>query len=270
MASEELESKKLELDQEIRRAEIELRKDELQVRKKEVEAQNRLLDAQVSQSKHFRWTNPATVALLGALIALIGNVAVTYRSTGSAERIASTNGQLQKDLADSTAQNNVALEKLKDEAASIVEVIKNSGGDPGKVKAGVCMLLKLNTIKSESTVRDALNYVNSLGGCETQTEKVPQEQWLSTSLTIPGCGNSGCIVPFSVCGLVPANMKVPAKRERSRTLSRRLGGLARTRKCSHEGRFRLCLPGLRAAFSQCCKKRFIRVRGRAKMSCLRG
>jgi hypothetical protein len=209
--NEELESKKLELDQEIRRAEIGLRKDELEVRKGEVEAQNRLLDVQVSQSKHFKWTNPATVALLAALLALIGNIAVSYRSTGSAERITSANAQLQKDLADSTAQNNLALEKLKDEAGSIVEVIKNSGGDQGKVKAGVCMLLKLRTIKSESTVKDALNYVNSLGGCETQTEKAPQEQWLPTSLAIPGCGNSGCTVPYSVCGLVPANMKATGR-----------------------------------------------------------
>jgi hypothetical protein len=207
VTSEELESKKFELDQEIRRAEIALRENELQVRKDEVAAQHRLTDAQVSQSKYFKWTNPATVALVGALIALIGNVMVSYRSTGSAERVALENNRLQKQISDSTMQNNVALEHLKDEAGSIVEVIKDSGGDQLKVKAGICMLLKLNTLKSESTVKDALNYVNNLGGCETQAEKVPQEQWLPASLAIPGCGESGCYLPYSVCGLVPANMR---------------------------------------------------------------
>jgi hypothetical protein len=41
----------------------------------------------------------------------------------------------------------------------------------------------------------------------TPSHPVPQTEWLRASLTIPGCGQSGCYAPANVCGPLPAGKR---------------------------------------------------------------
>lgn len=185
---------KFEFDREIRLREIKL---------KEAES-TRLAE----DSKRSRWTNPFVVAIIGASLVGIGNAAVSV-----------INAKYQRTMLDSTNQNQGYLESVRAENTNVLEVIKL--GDPDKVRNGLCLLLKLNSIKSSTTNAAIQSYLADHQGCPTDAGPKPpvssrvepvvpparRADWVTASLVIPGCGNSGCYATFSVCGSAPANTK---------------------------------------------------------------
>lgn len=84
----------------------------------------------------------------------------------------------------------------------MLEVVKL--GDPEKVLAGLCLLVKLNSIKSPAANYAVQSYLAEHHGCPTTT---PKPDWVTAQLTIPGCGESGCNAQYQVCGSAPVNTK---------------------------------------------------------------
>jgi hypothetical protein len=125
------------------------------------------------------------------------------------------NAKYQRDLADSTNQNQAYLESVRAENANILEIVKM--GDPDKVRSGLCLLVKLNSIKSSATNAGIQSYLVEHQGCSAEggqkpptgspTPSTSRADWVTASLVVPGCGNSGCYQNYSVCGSAPANTK---------------------------------------------------------------
>ncbi len=183
------EREKFEFDRHLRLKEITL---------KEAEA-TRLAE----ESKRSRWTNPFVVAIIGAAVVGIGNAAVSV-----------INANYQRALLDTTNQNQGYLESVRAENTNVLEVVKL--GDPGKVRNGLCLLLKLNSIKSSTTNAAIQSYLADHQGCPAEAGQKPsviatppesRADWVTASLVVPGCGTSGCYQTFSVCGSAPANTK---------------------------------------------------------------
>jgi hypothetical protein len=122
------------------------------------------------------------------------------------------NAAYQRDLADSTNQNQGYLESVRAENANILEVVKL--GDPDKVRRGLCLLVRLNSIKSSAANAGIQSYLVEHQGCSPEAPttgnlaaQTSAADWVTASLVVPGCGNSGCYQNFSVCGSAPANTK---------------------------------------------------------------
>jgi hypothetical protein len=189
-AADQTEREKFEFDKKIRLREIEL---------KEAEATRLAEELKIKQreSERSRWTNPFIVAIIGATAVGICSAAVSV-----------LNAKYQRDLADSTNQNQGYLESVRAENANILEVVKL--GDPDKVRRGLCLLVKLNSIKSSATNAGIQSYLVEHQGCPAEvgpTLPTNHADWLTASLVVPGCGNSGCYQNFSLCGSAPANTK---------------------------------------------------------------
>lgn len=127
------------------------------------------------------------------------------------------NAEYQRALLDSTNQNQGYLESVRAENTNVLEVVKLA--DPDKVRNGLCLLLKLNSIKSSTTNAAIQSYLADHQGCPTEAGQKPpvaigsatppasRVDWVTASLLVPGCGNSGCYQTFLVCGSAPANTK---------------------------------------------------------------
>lgn len=165
--------------------------------------QNDDLELRDREAKRSRISNPLVVAIIGAIVVGLGNILVTSINARSSEGIALQNSNAQRDMTQAQIYNSTAQENMKAENSSILEVVKLS--DKDKVKSGLCLLLKLNSIKTDSTNLAVRNYVKEHDGCEEA--KPPEAQWLTATATVPGCGISGCNQGTSVCGQVPAGMK---------------------------------------------------------------
>jgi hypothetical protein len=190
VAVDQIEREKFEFDRKIRLREIEL---------KEAEATRLVEELKIKQreSERSRWTNPFIVAIIGATAVGICSAAVSV-----------LNAKYQRDLADSTNQNQGYLESVRAENANILEVVNL--GDPDKVRRGLCLLVKLNSIKSSATNAGIQSYLVEHQGCPAEIGPTPptsHADWLTASLVVPGCGNSGCYQNFSVCGSAPANTR---------------------------------------------------------------
>jgi hypothetical protein len=175
------------------------------------------------ESARSRWTNPIVVAVLGAILVGIGNAVVSV-----------LNGKYQRGIAAAISQRQGDMESAKSERASVLEVIKLS--EPDKIRARLCILLKLNQIPSEQTNRAVQSYLNANKGCDPAPStpdpfmtspaasagaasaasspagpaSMPapiKSTWIQATLTVPGCGNSGCYLTYNVCGAVPEDMK---------------------------------------------------------------
>ena len=183
-AVDQIEREKFEFDRKIRLREIEL---------KEAEATRLAEELKIKQrdSERSRWTNPFIVAIIGATAVGICSAAVSM-----------LNAKYQRGLADDTNQHQAYLESVRAQNANILEVVKL--GDPDKVRNGLCLLVKLNSIKSSSANAGIQSYLVDHQGCSAPTSRA---DWLTASLIVPGCGNSGCYQNFSVCGSAPANTK---------------------------------------------------------------
>lgn len=182
----ELDRAKFEFDKGVQNEQIKLKQLETTRLAKELEFKEQ--DAARS-----RWTNPLVVAIIGAVFVGVGNIAVT-----------AFNGRFQRNLSDSTNAQLGYLESVKVENASVLEVVKL--GDPDKVRAGLCLLFKLNSIKTSSTNAAVQSYLRENHGCPS-TDSEPKSQWVTAQLVIPGCGESGCNAQFQVCGSAPPNTK---------------------------------------------------------------
>jgi hypothetical protein len=202
----ELEREKFEFDKTIRASEIELKRAEAVRLADELEIKRR--DALRS-----RWTNPFIVAIIGAILVGLGNIAVSAfnghsqrdleKDTAQHQRDLEANTALhQKELADRNADYSHALEDLREENASVLEVVKL--GDPEKVRAGLCMLVKLNSIKSPATTYAVQSYLGEHHGCSDSESK---PYWVTAQMIVPGCGESGCNAQWQVCGFAPSNTK---------------------------------------------------------------
>jgi hypothetical protein len=181
---DQIEREKFEFDKKIRLKEIELKEAEATRLAEELKIKQR--DSAVS-----RWANPFIVAIIGA-------TAVGICSAG----VSALNAKYQRDLAENTNQHQAYLESVRAENANILEVVKL--GDPDKVRNGLCLLVKFNSIKSSSANAGVQSYLVEHQGCSTPTSRA---DWLTASLIVPGCGNSGCYQNFSVCGSAPGNTK---------------------------------------------------------------
>jgi hypothetical protein len=198
-AVDQIEREKFEFERNIRLKEIEL---------KEAEAMRLAEELKIKQrdSERSRWTNPFVVAIIGATAVGICSGAVSV-----------LNAKYQRDLADTTNQNQGYLESVRAENANILEVVKL--GDPDKVRSGLCLLIKLNSIKSSATNAGIQSYLVEHQGCLAEAGQKPpapigsptplttRADWVTATLVVPGCGNSGCYQNFSVCGSAPANTK---------------------------------------------------------------
>ena len=178
------------------------------VRSKELELKQAETTRLAEESKRSRLTNPFVVAVVGATLVGIGNAVVSVVNAKYQRAVTVINAGYQRALSDSTNQNQGYLESVRAENTNVLEVIKL--GDPDKVRNGLCLLLKLNTIKSSTTSSAIQSYVTDHQGCPAQIMQkgqVSQAEWATASLTIPGCGSSGCYQPYSVCGSAPANTR---------------------------------------------------------------
>jgi hypothetical protein len=187
-AADQIEREKFEFDQKMRLKEIEL---------KEAEATRLTEELKIKQrdSERSRWTNPFIVAIIGATAVGIFSAAVSV-----------LNANYQRDLADSTNQNQAYLESVRAENANILEIVKL--GDPDKIRSGLCLLVKLNSIKSSAANAGIQSYLVEHQGCSAEAGQKPSiASWVTASLVIPGCGNSGCYQTVMVCGSAPANTK---------------------------------------------------------------
>jgi hypothetical protein len=192
-----IEREKLEFDRKIRLKEIELKESEATRLEEELKIKQR-------DSKRSRWTNPFIVAIIGATTVGVCSAAVSV-----------LNAKYQRDLADSTNQNQAYLESVRAENANILEIVKL--GDPDKVRTGLCLLVKLNSIKSSAANAGIQSYLVEHQGCSAEvgsksptvspTSPAGRADWVTASLVVPGCGNSGCYQNFSVCGSAPTNTK---------------------------------------------------------------
>ena len=134
----------------------------------------------------------------------MGNIVVTV-----------LNAKNQRELAETTNQNLGYLESIKSESTSVLEVVKL--GDAERVRAGLCLLLKLNSIKSSTTNAAIQAYLLEHKGCPTHesstdpnvssTAPANRSDWITASLIVPGCGNSGCYQNWNVCGSAPTNTR---------------------------------------------------------------
>jgi len=165
--------------------------------------QNDDLEFREREAKRSRISNPLLVAIIGAIVVGLGNILVSAINAHSSETIALQNAKAQADMTQAQIYNSTAQENMKAENSSILEVVKLSDRD--KVQSGLCLLLKLNSIKTDTTNLAVRNYVKEHNGCEEA--KPPEAQWLTVTATVPGCGFSGCNQGTSVCGQVPAGMK---------------------------------------------------------------
>jgi hypothetical protein len=196
-AVDQIQREQFAFDRKIRSKEIEL---------KEAEATRLAEELKIKQrdSERSRWTNPFIVAIIGATAVGICSAAVSV-----------LNAKYQRDLADSTNQNQAYLESVRAENANILEIVKL--GDPDKVRSGLCLLVKLNSIKSSAAHAGIQSYLVEHQGCSAEEGPKPsigsptlppsRADWVTASLVVPGCGNSGCYQNFSVCGSAPANTK---------------------------------------------------------------
>jgi hypothetical protein len=178
-----LEVDRFQLDRHIRLEELELKRAE----------SRRLADElkfRQDEATRSRWANPFVVAIGGAIVVGLANLVVT-----------SLNAKYQRELAESTNANQGYLESIKSENTSILEAVKL--GDSEKVRVALCLLLKLNSIKSSATNTAVQMYVAGHKGCETDATSAPQSSWQIAKMGIPGCGTSGCYETFAVCGPVP-------------------------------------------------------------------
>ena len=177
-------------------------------RKKEEDRLATELEIARQDSLRSRWTNPFVVAIIGAVLVGIGNVAVSAFNGASQRRLENSTAMHQRELAEAANNYTVALESIREENASVLEIVKL--GDPEKIRAGLCMLVKLNSIKSPSTSNAVQSYIAEHHGCSTLQEATPAERktdWVTAQATIPGCGESGCYADVRVCGSAPTNTK---------------------------------------------------------------
>jgi len=181
---------KFQFDKEIRLREIALKEAE-EARHKE-------------ESERSRWTNPFIVAIIGACVVGIGNAVVSVINAHYQRTVTVMNADYQRDLLERTNEMQGYLENMRAENTSVLEVIKLS--DPEKVRNGLCMLQKLNSIKSPVTNVGIQSYLADHQGCPS-TPPPSRAYWVDASLIVPGCGISGCYQPYSVCGSVPTNTK---------------------------------------------------------------
>jgi hypothetical protein len=197
----QLEREKFEFGKTVQTTELELKKAEASRLAEE-------LDIKKRDALRSRWTNPFMVAIIGALLVGIGNIAVSAFNGYSQRLLEEKTAEHQKELAERNNNYSIALEGLREENASVLEIEKL--GDPEKVRAGLCMLVKLNTIKSPVTNYAVQDFLAQHHGCSTipeSSQSEPKADWITAQLTIPGCGESGCNAQYQVCGPVPANTK---------------------------------------------------------------
>jgi len=200
LESLKLEREKFEFDKKVRTGEIELKQAEA------IRLANEL-EIKKGDALRSRWTNPFIVAIIGAILVGISNIAVSAFNGYSQRHLEDKTAQHQQELAERNNNYSVALEGLREENAAVLEVVKL--GDPERVRAGLCMLVKLNSIKSPTTIY-AVQSLAGQHGCSTISDLTQLERkadWVTAQLIVPGCGESGCNAQYQVCGSAPANTK---------------------------------------------------------------
>lgn len=150
-----------------------------------------------------RFFNPLLVAIIGAILVGIVNIYVSHESAKSSEAIAQKNVKSSESIAQNARESVTQQQIMMAENTNILEVIKLS--EPEKVRGGLCLLIKLNAVKTADTNLAIRDYLKGHNGCEDP--KPPEAQWLTANASVPGCGISGCYQATSVCGPVPTGMK---------------------------------------------------------------
>lgn len=133
-AVQKLDRDKFDADQRLKEQELRFKDRELSVRELE--------------SRRARWTNPLVLAVLGAALAALGNIAVSFYS-GYQQR------QIEKLKNDETQ----LLEQGKAEAALVLEVVKTA--DPDKAATNLKFLADVKLLTKSETREAVLAYVKS-------------------------------------------------------------------------------------------------------------
>ncbi|HME10833.1 MAG TPA: PHB depolymerase family esterase [Bryobacteraceae bacterium] len=130
-------------------AELALRQHELEIREREQRRLDTESSARLEEMRRSRWSSPLVLAILGAALATLGNVAVSWLN-GVEQR------NLETDRANATLQvqeqNNKAqqsLEEFKADSARLLQMIGTS--DPDKAAANLQFLLDVGLVSNANT-----------------------------------------------------------------------------------------------------------------------
>jgi hypothetical protein len=128
------EREKWQAEQDLKREELALKRRELEVRE--------------GESKRARWTNPLALAIAGAALAAIGNVAATYYT-----------GYQQRALEQVKHDAELAREASKAESQLVLEVVKTA--NPDKAAENLDFLVKTGLITNERRRSAIMAYTES-------------------------------------------------------------------------------------------------------------
>lgn len=122
-------------------AELELKREELALKRKEI-------DGREVESRRARWSSPLVLAILGAILAAIGNIVATFYS-----------GVEQRNIETLKHEAEQETEREKAESQLILEVIKTA--NPDKAAENLAFLVSTRLI-NDKTRREAISaYIKS-------------------------------------------------------------------------------------------------------------
>ena len=102
----------------------------------------------VRQTRSVAWSSPLVLAVLGATVAALGNMAVSWM-----------NGRDQRRLQEQNNADTQRLESFKAELARVLEVIKTN--DPDKAAVNLRFLLDAGLIHNEETAAYIKKYIST-------------------------------------------------------------------------------------------------------------
>lgn len=189
-ARDATEREKFDLEKEAKAAEAVRADREIVVKENEL----RLKERQAKST----WTNPLMVAVVGAMVVGIINFKLSADSSREAQR---------------ARVFQAGYDTFRAENANVVEILKMN--DPERIKSAFCLLLTAKTLQTASTIEAVQSYVDARKGCDSALKgsassstsasgTLTTGEWLTASANIPGCGESGCYQPATVCGTIPA------------------------------------------------------------------
>jgi hypothetical protein len=190
-----------------------------------------------AESARSTWTNPIVVAVIGAILVGMGNVVVSDLNALSQQNISAQISAANGDIEANKSERTSVLEILKGSdpeniRAKLCLLLKlnqipsqqtnkavltylkaNKGCDPAPSAPDPFMSAAASTQHAASANAggevQVASGASSVGAQPRNTTpaKPIEGTWISTSLVVPGCGDSGCYTRHNVCGAVSAGMR---------------------------------------------------------------
>jgi hypothetical protein len=127
------EKQHLEFEQQKWRDEVRLRERELEIKERDQKSRDQELVLKQQDLNRSSWSSPLVIAIFGAGLAAIGNLAVTWQSAIEQRRLESERATANRNLEEEKSKANLRLEDTKSEAARILEVVKTNNPDAAAV-----------------------------------------------------------------------------------------------------------------------------------------